>query len=565
MTLVNSQSLKDSVDPASSQTSQTRDLNGKSGDQSDVIHQGSNNHFDSKVSRYHLDFNSKSIRGSRSSVHQLTSHENEECAYLPKVETLQNLPQQLSSISASAFACSKCGKKFTRRPNLVRHEKIHVGDRPFACSVCPKAFSQLTHLKKHFTTHKTSTETSVEKLSDVAVCSEKGNGNAINLGDLAKDGDFLRSDEKESETARTERKVGKEEGEPFLISPESSNSLSPEASSSSKSFATRYKQPSPSTLQPKTTSSHRNPVSKPFKCLTCQKSFTKSENLAFHKKLHSNLHKKSRKHSCSECHKLFSSVSGLYHHRRSHSKSAKRFLCSHCPKSFLNSSNLTTHLRIHTGEKPFRCDDCGKSFTQSTTLIAHKRIHSGEKPFKCPECGKGFAQSCNLRTHKFIHRTEKAFQCSFCSKSFSSSADLSRHRQIHSRKFKCPDCPKSFGDVEKFSSHRRLHSTQLPYECQVCEKAFKTSSSLKNHRLVHSMEKPFVCNFCGKGFSRNQYLVRHTRIHTGEKPYSCRDCSKAFSQRTHLNKHLLTHGKRSIIRSRGDLSQKLGEHITASS
>ena len=81
MTLVNSQSLKDSVDPASSQTSQTRDLNGKSGDQSDVIHQGSNNQFDSKVSRYHLDFNSKSIRGSGSSVHQFTSHENEECSY----------------------------------------------------------------------------------------------------------------------------------------------------------------------------------------------------------------------------------------------------------------------------------------------------------------------------------------------------------------------------------------------------------------------------------------------------------------------------------------------------
>jgi uncharacterized Zn-finger protein len=51
------------------------------------------------------------------------------------------------------FTCSHCEKSFTRKPNLIRHEKIHLGERPYQCPLCSKYFSQMTHLKKHQLTH----------------------------------------------------------------------------------------------------------------------------------------------------------------------------------------------------------------------------------------------------------------------------------------------------------------------------------------------------------------------------------------------------------------------------
>ena len=45
--------------------------------------------------------------------------------------------------------CKECGKAFDRKSNVIRHMRVHNGERPYQCRYCERTFKHITNRKYH--------------------------------------------------------------------------------------------------------------------------------------------------------------------------------------------------------------------------------------------------------------------------------------------------------------------------------------------------------------------------------------------------------------------------------
>uniref|UniRef100_UPI00358F8E70 zinc finger protein 236 isoform X2 n=1 Tax=Myxine glutinosa TaxID=7769 RepID=UPI00358F8E70 len=234
------------------------------------------------------------------------------------------------------------------------------------------------------------------------------------------------------------------------------------------------------------------------------------------------------------------------------SGSNARHTCTSLSAYRVSQYTAGTWRRVN-GIRWYMCPYCNKEFKKPSDLVRHIRIHTHEKPYKCTMCFRTFAVKSTLTAHVKTHTGLKEFKCSMCEKLFSTQGSLRVHLRLHTgaKPFDCPHCDKKF----RTSGHRKSHVASHFKDSHLRRQRFprKPSRARQKGSAGFSdipLQEPILITESGliqQAPRSNQMYSSYlpdgvlTDAPACDRPYTCNFCSKAFKKSSHLKQHVRSH------------------------